>query len=79
VAELVQQQYLDQSSPMSTVRVRTLVIVLWDGYVYESGYTAIEFTVQSTSKPFTYALAIDQPGEAAVDAKIGVGPSPRSR
>jgi glutaminase len=46
-----------------------------DGYVYESGDTAIEFTIQSISKPFTYALAIDQLGEAAVDAKIGVEPS----
>jgi hypothetical protein len=45
-----------------------------DGYVYESGDTAIEFTVQSISKLFTYALAIDQLGEAAVDAKIGVEP-----
>jgi glutaminase len=46
-----------------------------DGYVYESGDTAIEFTIQSISKPFTYALALDQLGEAAVDAKIGVEPS----
>jgi len=27
------------------------------------------------SKPFTYALALDQLGEAAVDAHIGVQPS----
>ncbi|MDV3127955.1 glutaminase A [Mycobacterium sp. 21AC1] len=46
-----------------------------DGYVYESGDTAVEFTIQSISKPFTYALAIDQIGEAAVDARIGVEPS----
>lgn len=46
-----------------------------DGYVYESGDTAVEFTVQSISKPFTYALALDQLGEAAVDARIGVEPS----
>jgi glutaminase len=46
-----------------------------DGYVYESGDTAIEFTLQSISKPFTYALALDQIGEDAVDAKIGVEPS----
>jgi glutaminase len=26
-----------------------------DGYVYESGDAAIEFTIQSISKPFTYA------------------------
>jgi len=46
-----------------------------DGYVYESGDAAIEFTIQSISKPFTYALALDQSGQRAVDAKIGVEPS----
>ncbi len=46
-----------------------------DGYVYESGDTAIQFTIQSISKPFTYALALDQLGETAVDAHIGVEPS----
>jgi glutaminase len=46
-----------------------------DGYVYESGDTALEFTIQSISKPLTYALALDQLGEQAVDAKIGVEPS----
>ena len=34
-----------------------------------------EFTIQSISKPFTYALALDRSVEAAVDAKIGVEPS----
>lgn len=46
-----------------------------DGYIYESGDTATEFTIQSISKPFTYALALDQLGEPAVDAHIGVEPS----
>ncbi|MGW0162876.1 glutaminase A [Mycobacterium sp. NPDC003323] len=46
-----------------------------DGYVYESGDAAVEFTIQSVSKPFTYALALDRCGPAAVDAKIGVEPS----
>ena len=46
-----------------------------DGYVYESGDAATEFTIQSISKPFTYALALDQIGQRAVDAKIGVEPS----
>ncbi|OBI74846.1 glutaminase A [Mycolicibacterium fortuitum] len=46
-----------------------------DGYVYESGDTAVEFTIQSISKPFTYALALDLIGQDAVDAKIGVEPS----
>lgn len=46
-----------------------------DGYVYESGDTAVEFTIQSISKPFTYALALHSIGADAVDAKIGVEPS----
>ena len=46
-----------------------------DGYVYESGDTAVEFTIQSISKPFTYALALHTVGEAVVDATIGVEPS----
>jgi glutaminase len=46
-----------------------------DGFVYESGDTAVEFTIQSISKPFTYALALQLIGQAAVDAKIGVEPS----
>ncbi|WP_099042173.1 glutaminase A [Mycobacterium neglectum] len=52
-----------------------LSLSLSDGYVYESGDAAIEFTIQSISKPFTYALALDQSGQQAVDAKIGVEPS----
>jgi len=46
-----------------------------DGFLYESGDARTEFTIQSISKPFTYALALDQVGEDAVDAKIGVEPS----
>ncbi len=44
-------------------------------FVYESGDAATEFTIQSISKPFTYALALDQIGADAVDARIGVEPS----
>ncbi len=46
-----------------------------DGFIYESGDAGLEFTIQSISKPFTYALALDQIGADAVDAKIGVEPS----
>ncbi len=46
-----------------------------DGFLYESGDSRTEFTIQSISKPFTYALALDQVGQEAVDAKIGVEPS----
>lgn len=46
-----------------------------DGYVYETGDAGVQFTMQSISKPFTYALALDQLGLADVDARIGVEPS----
>ena len=46
-----------------------------DGYVYETGDTGTEFTIQSLSKPLSYALTLDQLGESAVDAEIGVEPS----
>jgi glutaminase len=46
-----------------------------DGFVYESGDAQTAFTIQSISKPFTYALALDQIGAAAVDERIGIEPS----
>ncbi|MCB0930699.1 MAG: glutaminase A [Mycobacterium sp.] len=46
-----------------------------DGFLYESGDARTEFTIQSISKPFTYALALELAGQDAVDAKIGVEPS----
>lgn len=46
-----------------------------DGYLYESGDARSDFTIQSISKPFTYALALELAGQEAVDAKIGVEPS----
>ena len=46
-----------------------------DGFLYESGDARKQFTIQSISKPFTYALALDLAGQDVVDAKIGVEPS----
>lgn len=46
-----------------------------DGFLYESGDARTDFTIQSISKPFTYALALELAGQDAVDAKIGVEPS----
>ena len=46
-----------------------------DGFIYESGDARKLFTIQAISKPFTYALALDQVGQEVVDAKIGVEPS----
>lgn len=46
-----------------------------DGYVYEYGDSRTPFTIQSISKPFTYALAIADQGLDAVANKIDVEPS----
>lgn len=46
-----------------------------DGTVYEAGDSRTSFTIQSISKPFTYALALADRGYEAVLAKIGVEPS----
>ncbi|WBB58812.1 glutaminase [Streptomyces sp. WMMC500] len=46
-----------------------------DGKVYGAGDTDTEFTIQSISKPFTYALALGDRGFDPVLAKVGVEPS----
>ena len=47
-----------------------------DGYVYESGDAATEFTIQSISKPFTYALALAEIGHPSMPRSVS---SPRVR
>ncbi|KIQ20783.1 glutaminase [Rhodococcus sp. Leaf7] len=46
-----------------------------DGHVYEVGDTDVPFTIQSVSKPFTYALALSDRGEDDVASRIDVEPS----
>ncbi len=46
-----------------------------DGFVYESGDSRHEFTIQSISKPFVYGLALDDQGASQMLAKVGVEPS----
>ncbi|MFD5752206.1 glutaminase [Streptomyces sp. NPDC127033] len=46
-----------------------------DGEVYGAGDIDIEFTIQSISKPFVYALALSDHGFDPVLAKVGVEPS----
>jgi glutaminase len=46
-----------------------------DGHVYEAGDSAVEFTIQSISKAFVFALALEIVGHEKVEAKIGVEPS----
>ncbi len=46
-----------------------------DGHIYEVGDSAVPFTIQSVSKAFVFALALDLVGEERVEAAIGVEPS----
>lgn len=46
-----------------------------DGYVYEVGDTRQPFTIQSTSKPFIYGMALEDRGINSVLTKIGVEPT----
>ncbi len=46
-----------------------------DGHVYEIGDTRIPFTIQSMSKAFVFALALDTLGAEQVESVIGVEPS----
>lgn len=46
-----------------------------DGQIYQVGDSQQEFTIQSISKPFTYALTLDEYGIDHVLGKVGVEPS----
>ncbi|HEX4407865.1 MAG TPA: glutaminase A [Xanthobacteraceae bacterium] len=46
-----------------------------DGHIYEVGDTNVAFTIQSISKAFVFALAIELLGAEKVEAVVGVEPS----
>jgi glutaminase len=50
-------------------------LVTIDGHVYEVGDSRVPFTIQSVSKAFVFALALEMVGEERVSATIGVEPS----
>lgn len=52
-----------------------LCLATVDGRVYTVGDTEARFSIQSISKPFTYALALQDSGMEAVATKVGVEPS----
>ncbi|WP_245326857.1 glutaminase A, partial [Bradyrhizobium sacchari] len=52
-----------------------IALVTIDGHVYEVGDSDVPFTIQSVSKAFVFALALEMVGEARVAATIGVEPS----
>jgi glutaminase len=52
-----------------------LALVTMDGVAYEAGDCRQPFTIQSISKPFAYALALEQRGPDDVNRRVGVEPS----
>ena len=52
-----------------------IAVATTDGHCYEVGDSRRPFTIQSISKPFTYGLALQDLGFAAVDEKVGVEPT----
>ena len=46
-----------------------------DGHIYDAGDCDVPFTIQSISKPFVFALALEALGAEKVEAVIGVEPS----
>lgn len=52
-----------------------ITVVTADGTAYEVGDTRHEFTIQSISKPLTYALALEAVGEDEVRRHVDVEPS----
>lgn len=52
-----------------------ICIVMVDGTVYEVGDSHHRFTIQSMSKPLTYAMALDELGADVVGTRIGLEPT----
>jgi glutaminase len=52
-----------------------VALVSTGGAVYEAGDSGAEFTIQSVSKPFVFALALEQSGLEAVTRHVGPEPS----
>src|ERR1700687_4754205 len=52
-----------------------IALATMDGHVYAVGDAAVPFTIQSISKAFVFALALETLGPKRVEAAIGVEPS----
>lgn len=72
-----QGQLADYIPELASADPNKLAIALAtiDGTIYSIGDDDTEFTIQSMSKPFAYALALKHHGISAVLAKVGVEPS----
>ncbi|RNE49681.1 glutaminase [Corynebacterium alimapuense] len=52
-----------------------MAICTTSGHIYSAGDAEVEFTIQSISKPFVYAMALQELGEHAVGKVVGMEPS----
>jgi glutaminase len=52
-----------------------LCVASIDGHVHEAGDARVPFTIQSVSKAFVFAMALEEAGEERVRATVGVEPS----
>ena len=52
-----------------------IALATTDGHVYASGDSDVQFTIQSISKAFVFAMALETLGAERVAAKIGIEPS----
>ena len=52
-----------------------LAIVTVNGEIFKAGATETSFTLQSTSKPFVYAMALEEHGQDFMRTKVGVEPT----
>lgn len=52
-----------------------IAVVTCDGKIFKAGKTDKNFTLQSTSKPFVYAMALEEHGRDFMRSRVGVEPS----
>jgi glutaminase len=66
--------YIDVLAKADTSRL-AVALAMVDGKIYSAGDDEVEFSVQSISKAFVYAIAIEDAGLSVVLDKIGMEPS----
>lgn len=52
-----------------------IVVATVDGKVFKAGHAEVNFSMQSTSKPFTYGMILQDMGRVFVMSKVGVEPT----
>ncbi|KAG5662628.1 hypothetical protein KAF25_005046 [Fusarium avenaceum] len=66
--------YIETLAKADTSKI-AVALAMVDGQIYSTGDDDVEFSIQSISKAFVYALAIEDAGLDMVLEKIGVEPS----